>query len=77
MKKLILGVTATLFIAALVLGLSACSSTGTTDVYVGVGVHHPYGYGPGWGGGWGPGYYPGRPIGPIRPPHRPVRPTPY
>ena len=78
MKRLVLGIVGTLAASGLLLGLSACSSTGTTDVYVGVGVYHPYGYGPGWGGGWGPGYYPHRPIGPIRPPHRPPpRPTPY
>ena len=73
MKKLLLSLAPALLVVGLLLGLSACSSTGT-DVYVGVGVYHPYGYGPGWGPGWGPGYYPPRPIGPIRPPHRP---TPY
>ena len=77
MKKLILCLAPALLAAGLLLGLGGCSSTDTVHVNVGVGVYHPYGYGPGWGGGWGPGYYPGRPIGPIRPPHRPVRPTPY
>jgi hypothetical protein len=77
MKKLILGLAPALLAVSLLLGLGACETTGTTDVHVGVGVvPFPYGYGPGWGGGWGPGYYPPRPIGPVRPPHRP-RPTPY
>jgi hypothetical protein len=78
MKKLILSLAPALLAVGMLLGLGACESTGTTDVYVGVGVgpYHPWGYGPGWGGGWGPGYYPPRPIGPVRPPFRP-RPTPY
>jgi hypothetical protein len=66
-----------LFMAALVLGLEACSSSGYDSTYsnssVRYGVSHGYGYGSGWGrgyggGGWygggGGGYYPGRPVGP-------------
>ena len=77
MKKRLLLVGPALVAAGLLLSLGGCSSTGSTNVHVGVGVYHPYGYGPGWGGGWGPGWYPPRPIGPISPPHGPVVPTPY
>lgn len=46
---------------ALAAGMTACESSGTSTVYVG--VHGGYGYGPGWGYG-ARGYYPGSPVGP-------------
>lgn len=64
-----------LFVAGLVFGLEACSSSGYDSTYsnssVRYGVSHGYGYGHGWGrgyggGGWyGGGYYPGGSIGPY------------